>query len=130
MRNIEDKLPKCVLDVAHGRGIPFCEVNWTALFAESVEDLNELQVRFLLLVQTVAFEEQIGLVVAVKRPMILIETPDRHSPAVVHFDGLHVEVLEGLFVHLGAVRLQPREQIRVQVRLVARLVTVTRRDDL
>ena len=62
--------------------------------------------------------------------MILIEAAQSHPAAIVNLDGLHVQILEGLLDHGGPVFLQALEEVRVEMGLVARLVSVPSSDYL
>ena len=62
--------------------------------------------------------------------MILIERAKGHASSVIDLDRLHMQVLEGLFSHLGSILLQFVEEIRILMCLVARLVPIACCHDL
>lgn len=79
---------------------------------------------------TSVLEKHIDLVVAIERPVILIEASERHNFSIVYVDRLHVQVFKRFLLDLGTILPQSFEQVAIQVRFIDWLVTVTSSDNL
>ena len=131
MRCIKNCLPECILNVA-ARRETLTEVNRLALFSQSIEHRYELSVCLVVVAVHLfdrSFDKHVCLVVAVKRPMVLIETTQCHHTAVIYLNSFHMQVLKRLFCDFGPIFLKSVEQVAIQVRLVARLISIAGSDD-
>lgn len=104
MREAEDKLPESDLKVAPNR-VPLHKVNKSRLPLQIVKCPHKLLMQQqIVLILNPSLEVQISLVIAVKRPMILVERAHRHVSTIVHLNCFHVQVLKRLFVDNSTLR--------------------------
>jgi hypothetical protein len=92
-------------------GVSLIEVHSARLPLQVVKDIHKLTVRLSCLGPAHVLEPGISFVVAVERPMVLVETTQSHSLTVVHLDGFHMQVFKGLFVNDGPVVLEALKNV-------------------
>ena len=125
----EDKAPERALNAALRR-VSLLEIYWSTLLLQVVKHLHELLMRLeapLINTSIVLLNQQVGLVVAVEAPMVLIETAQSHQAPIIDLDCLHVQELEGLLMHHCSLTLQLPKEVRVEEAFVARLIPVASR---
>jgi hypothetical protein len=72
----------------------------------------------------ILLEQDIGFVVAVKTPVVLVEATQRHNLSVVDFYSLHMQIFERLLFYHRTLLVKPRKQVTIQKRLIAGLISI------
>lgn len=97
--------PPCVLEVA-SHCVALIEIDGSALALEVLEHVHKLLVSFALMGCLVLLKEDVRLIVHIERPVVLIEAAQGHDLAIIDIDRLHMQILEGLFMHYRTTALK------------------------
>ena len=72
---------------------------------------------------------QVGLIIAIEWPVVLIEGAHGHQSPIIDFDRLHMQILKGFFIDDGSLRAQLSEKVWVEQALVGGLISESCWDD-
>ena len=125
--NIKHQLPEFVFNVTCW-AVSFTKINRSAFSSEIIEYFNKLSVCFIGLF-SIVFEQNIGFIIAVETPMVLVKTSDSHCSTVIDCNCFHMEVFVRLFVYDCTAFLKSLKQYRIQKVLITRLISVASRND-